>query len=537
MVSKDNQDNINPVNIKQCYRGDKNIPTPDAEYNYTPAMVKEIKKCKESIIHFAENHFYITNLDRGKEKIELYTAQKRVLRSLMNNRFVCLLSSRQAGKALDVDTPILTDKGWEKIGDLKNGDFVYGIDGKKTRVVKAHDILYKRDCYEVEFDNGEKIVADGDHLWFTQSRSERKKTKGSVKTTKDILSNLKTYSGAPNHRIPICISGIENSTKLLPIDPYTLGLWLGDETNTSIRLSCKTLKKSESLTSIIKENKHIPSEYFLSSREQRLELLKGLIDSDGYVRHDGGTYFYNTNLELVQQVRTLIEGLGYKVTYKDFILKPNGVECTRCGMITFQPRELVCTLPSKTKRIKVEPQVHNSKKRGHYHYIKNITAVKSRPVRCISVDNEDNLYLAGKQLIPTHNSTIMTIYALWLACFYSDQRIVIVANKEKTATNIFGRVRMAYEQLPGYIKPGVKEYQKTGVIFANDSSIGVSTTTSTAVRGESINCLICDELAFVECVTGDSLIEVRNKKNKEIKKITIRNFMELLSVNSNREGF
>jgi hypothetical protein len=75
---------------------------------------------------------------------------------------------------------------------------------------------------------------------------------------------------------------------------------------------------------------------------------------------------------------------------------------------------------------------------------------------------------------------------------------MVVANREQTAINIFKRIRTAYEQLPNFLKPGVKEYGKTGVTFDNDSSIGVSTTTTTAVRGESISVLIIDEMGFIE---------------------------------------
>jgi hypothetical protein len=75
---------------------------------------------------------------------------------------------------------------------------------------------------------------------------------------------------------------------------------------------------------------------------------------------------------------------------------------------------------------------------------------------------------------------------------------MVVANREQTAINIFKRIRTAYEQLPNFLKPGVKEYGKTGLTFDNDSSIGVSTTTTTAVRGESISVLIIDEMGFIE---------------------------------------
>jgi len=102
--------------------------------------------------------------------------------------------------------------------------------------------------------------------------------------------------------------------------------------------------------------------------------------------------------------------------------------------------------------------------------------------------------LASRQ---TGKTTMMTIYALWIACFQDDQRILIVANKEQTAISIFGRVRLAYENLPNYLKPGVVEYGKTSMKLANGSSIGISTTSSDAGRGESVNVLILDELAFI----------------------------------------
>jgi len=93
---------------------------------------------------------------------------------------------------------------------------------------------------------------------------------------------------------------------------------------------------------------------------------------------------------------------------------------------------------------------------------------------------------------------MLTVFSLWMICFNDDYRAAIVANKETTAINIFKRIRLAYEQLPNYIKPGVKDYGKTGMTLGNDSSIVVSTTTATSIRGESLNCVLLDEAAFIE---------------------------------------
>jgi hypothetical protein len=111
------------------------------------------------------------------------------------------------------------------------------------------------------------------------------------------------------------------------------------------------------------------------------------------------------------------------------------------------------------------------------------------------VNNRFTVNLASRQ---SGKSTLLTIFVLWMACFNEDHRSAIVANKESTAINIFKRVRMAYEQLPNYIKPGVKDYGKTGMTLGNDSSILVSTTTATSIRGDSLSTLAIDEVAFIE---------------------------------------
>ena len=110
-------------------------------------------------------------------------------------------------------------------------------------------------------------------------------------------------------------------------------------------------------------------------------------------------------------------------------------------------------------------------------------------------DSRFFILLASRQIGKT---TMMTIYTLWHACFNSDQRMLIVANKEGTAKEIFARIRMAYEELPNWIKPGVSEYGKESLKFTNGTTIGISTTTGTAARGQSINVLVLDELAFIE---------------------------------------
>jgi hypothetical protein len=105
----------------------------------------------------------------------------------------------------------------------------------------------------------------------------------------------------------------------------------------------------------------------------------------------------------------------------------------------------------------------------------------------VTVDHPNHRFYSNGIL--SHNSTMLTVFSLWMVCFHDDYRAAIVANKETTAINIFKRIRLAYEQLPNYIKPGVKDYGKTGMTLGNDASIIVSTTTATSIRGDSLNCV------------------------------------------------
>ena len=75
-----------------------NLPTVGSEFEYTPSMVQDLKKCKKNILHFAERFFYIISLDEGKKTIDLHYCQKRALRKMRDNRFFILLASRQIGK-------------------------------------------------------------------------------------------------------------------------------------------------------------------------------------------------------------------------------------------------------------------------------------------------------------------------------------------------------------------------------------------------------------------------------------------------------
>ena len=84
---------------------------------------------------------------------------------------IALTMARGNGKAVSLDTPIRTTDGWTTMGELREGQFVFGLDGKPTHVRMVHDVIYDRKCYRVDFSCRESIVADADHLWWTEQRS------------------------------------------------------------------------------------------------------------------------------------------------------------------------------------------------------------------------------------------------------------------------------------------------------------------------------------------------------------------------------
>lgn len=520
---------------------------------FIETVATEIKICNDDILHFAQNYFYVISVDRGREVIELYDCQKTIIQNLVDYRFNSIVASRQIGKALDVDTPIPTPNGFIRMGDLKEGDYVFGTDGNPTKVLNAWEVLNDRKCYEVVFDNGESIIADENHNWFTQSRTERsKKLDGSVKTTKEILNNLTCGKKIePNHRIPIAKS-TQYSEKKLKLSPYILGIWLGDGSHNASRIHCgpsdydelKSLIQSEGINvsenandkkryvsmigntttdtnrplSVLRElgvygNKHIPDEYLISSVSQRIDLLCGLMDTDGYVNKSGTCQFYSSNFRLHEQVKVLLSSLGVKWSASSKFPKIGDKVYDEHFILTFKP-EFECF---KYKRKKERQHLTISNVRGNFLYIKEINEVESRPVRCITVEAENHLFLCGKSHIPTSNTTIVTIYALWQACFNKDQNIFVLANKEDTAKMILERIRLAYEEIPNWLKPTVVEFSKTSIKFDNGSKISTSTTSEQGIRGQAAN-----------CVDGSSMVTIRDKNNGNIFDISMEELSNIL---------
>jgi predicted phage terminase large subunit-like protein len=396
-----------------------------------------------------------------------------------------MLAGRGAGKGLLLDTLIPTPDGWIRNGDLKDGDKVFDERGQVCTVVQAHDPYIPKTLYRVSFSDGSHIDADGDHLWMTLEHRVRKQmTRWGIKsvpenwasyrhpivncygtvqshcgaevvTTEQIVETL-THSSRKdlNHCIPITLP-LELPEKDLPIDPWTLGYWLGngnsrdgylnagskngdfDDIHVAMMSGGRIVKRVvengcsrvsvDGLYKKLKEqnllrNKHIPKEYLRASINQRLDLLRGLCDSDGYASSKG-CEFTSTLKELAEGVYELLMTLGEKASFGEGRATLNGVDCGPKYRVLWRwNRFNPFTLPRKF----ASPPDGQRLKFGH-RMITKVEELESQLVRCITVDSPSRLYLAGKSMIPTHNTRTAAEQIGWWAWIYPKTRWLVAA--------------------------------------------------------------------------------------------------------------
>lgn len=262
-----------------------------------------------------------------------------------------------------------------------------------------------------------------------------------VKTTQEIVDTLRVQDGREvNHAVLVC-KPLQLPEKELLIPPYVLGCWLGDgaskggdiagideEIFTEIekhgykvtRRSNLGLRGIKGLLTKIKTlnlygNKHIPQTYLRASFEQRLELLQGLMDTDGYCNTCGYCEFTNTNKVLIDGVFELISSLGIKAAITEGRAKLYGKDCGPVWDIKF-----ITELPAFRLTRKLNRQKRSEFRGTHERrYIIKAEKVETIPTKCIEVDSPDHTYLIGKSMIPTHNSRFLRWAAVaWLFSVY-----------------------------------------------------------------------------------------------------------------------
>jgi len=354
------------------------------------------------------------------------------------------------GKALAVDTPIPTPGGWTTMGALKVGDQVFDDQGRPCTVTGATPVQENRTCYEVLFSDGARIVADADHRWSVLTRASRRAVdarRPTVLTTREMLDSVQVGGGRLNYSVAVC-GPLQYVPADLPLDPYVLGVWLGDGTaRAAARCSDRgprhfrlgdgrgwtlprSLRLTGSVASEVRERlgagqggratvapsaspapggswrrarptagvpgaRHIPRAYQEASVDQRLALLQGLMDTDGSIDSLGHAEFVSTTRTLAEGVLELVTGLG------------------QAPRMTVDRAQLNGTDHGPRYRVRFKPTGANARVR--HRFIRAINPIASVPVRCIQVDSPSHLYLAGRACVPTHNTSFVLNVALHAA--------------------------------------------------------------------------------------------------------------------------
>ena len=338
-------------------------------------------------------------------------------------------------KGLDIDTPIFTTSGWKTMGTIQVGDIVYDKDGLRCNVLHASEIHHRR-CYKITFNNKDEIICDNEHRWLIEIGDNQMGYKEKVMTADEIFhymqSEKKTLSSNKILKIRVT-KPIQNKDIDLPIDPYVLGAWLGDGNKADGKITnmdswlWNEIKKRGyeigndvsqggagkaqrrtivGLTNKLRElnllfNKHIPDIYLLSSESQRLDLLRGFMDTDGYYNKYRNRFTMHTTQEWqVEAIVMLASSLGIKPT----IIRSkgkcnNGKKKTVFDKVDVSFTSEINPFLNKHKKI-VKP----SKKTYLFRNIIKIEEVDSVPTRCIEVDSPSSTFLCGKNFLVTHNT-------------------------------------------------------------------------------------------------------------------------------------
>ena len=355
-----------------------------------------------------------------------------------NPKFEFLIANMPSGygKLLANNTPILTRNGWKNHGDLVVGDEVLSPQGEFIKVTMVHPKRFANT--KVTFEDGEEIYCHNQHEWQVYDREAQKEKQ--VETTY-IMEHCHSKGGRNRFYLPL-IKPIKGEWKELPIDPYTYGVWLGDGSTNQGKITqnnddtlifdyipynitkefngASNNAKTYQLQGLAKdlhklglcyqkhtEEKYIHDSYLTSDISQRLELLAGIIDTDGYLDKAKQRYVIVTcGKKLKNDIVSLISTFNWRVSVTTVppTTSTSGIVGKKdTYYISFSP---TMKIPCKLKRKQIT-KLHKQRRIG----IKNVELVPVQEGNCITV--EGGLYLAGKTLKVTHNTYPEKISEAW----------------------------------------------------------------------------------------------------------------------------
>lgn len=329
-----------------------------------------------------------------------------------------LTGSTGTGKSLLnsilIPSPI-SETGYIRMGDIKVGDYVYDRKGRPTKVLGVFP-QGPREVFEIKFTDGRKILADGEHLF--SYYTAKQKLKYDNNQYKNGVPNFKTNS--VNELLELGVTtqeangqskvkfylpmneAVERTPKEFNLQPYELGTLLSDSYFDNDKLS-----EIPELINCDSHDKFIPNDYKLGSIEQRWHLIKGLFDADGSIANDKSFDVTYTSIseKLISDIQEVLWSLGVMSTIVDdseragytLQIKSQNNEKNRFFSL---PRKLeICDLAEKQ-------DAHKKRiKKFNFVGIESITKLSYKEdMTCILVDNDEHLFLAGREHIVTHNT-------------------------------------------------------------------------------------------------------------------------------------
>lgn len=342
-----------------------------------------------------------------------------------------------------------------------------------------------------------------------------------------------------NHGIP-CTGPLQLPDAHLPIHPYLLGYWLGNGSSSSSTICChsqdvewllnhtrslgyrayrtrlddpqlnrahfKVPELAPLLTQLdLKNNKHIPQAYLRASLSQRLDLVRGFMDADGHIPFDRDVRhaeIAQVKHHLADQLKELLHTLGFYVTEDIKVPTIEGVSKNPVKRLKFTPRSSMnpFLLPRKAQRV-IDPPTQRvidpptQKLRTRYRRIIRVEAIDPVPMRCITVDSPYSMYLAGTQMVPTHNTRLGAEQVLrWVDQGY--RRIAIIAPTTADTRDVVTEGESGILSVAHPLKRPVYEPSKRRLTFPNGAIATLySAEEPERLRGPQFDAAWLDEIA------------------------------------------
>ncbi len=489
---------------------------------------------------------FIENLKHTKGKwagkpFKLLTWQEQIVRDIFGIvngdgtrqfRTAFVEISKKNGKQLAVDTPIPTPDGFVPMGGLRVGDTVFDETGAPCHVVAKSEVDSTEKAYRLTFRDGSSIVAGERHLWNVEYIWG--KPKKMLLTTEEIYRKALHLKNSPSEktasrspiRIPVC-GALRTDERPLPVDPYLYGYWLGNGNATKPEITVRTcdvadlkalipyeprgcypqrgegsyvLRYNELKKILVKSfrDKTIDPLYLRASEAQRWELLKGLMDSDGCVSDRKSQSIYVSTVKgLAETVRELLWSLGLKNAMTEQPSsrygKPTGETLYTVRFTAFADKPV-----SKLNRKKCRQKGRVKKTRSCFHYLKSIEPLDEKvEMQCIQVDSLSHQYLAGKSMVPTHNSELAAAVALYI--LYADNEpsaeVYGAAADRQQASIVFDVANQMVRMCPALLKRSkVMAATKRIVNYTNSGFYQVLSAEVGTKHGLNVSGLVFDEI-------------------------------------------